>query len=114
MEMGLPHKEAQLAQAHAPIPVPALLHQEPFDLAGYRVSAADSAPPSPVCATHAVVSADGSVERIAITLGTGSPQWDNACLNAVRALKFSAALKDSQPVTASTDIWLNWNSLKQP
>jgi hypothetical protein len=114
MEMGLPHKQAQVAQAHTPIPVPALLHPEPFDLAGYRISAAEAAPPTPVCATRAVVSADGSVERLAITVSTGSPQWDGACLKAVRALKFSAGLQAGLPVTASTDIWLNWNSSKQP
>jgi TonB family protein len=107
----LPHKEAQAAQAHTAIPIPVISQAEPFTLTHHRESAGDAPRPSPVCAAHAVVSASGSVDSVGITISTGSPRWDDACLNAIRSLSFSPGLRDGQPVTAPTDIWINWQAV---
>jgi len=112
--MKLPHKEAQAVQARRPFPIPVLSHDQPLDLSRYRDAAADAPLPVPVCATHAVISAEGTLTRLNITTGTGSPRWDAACLDAIRSLSFSPALQDGKPVAASTDIWLNWQSSTRP
>ena len=112
--MKLPHKEAQAAQAQPPLPIPVISRDQPLDLSRYRDAVGDAPPPAPVCATHAVVSADGTLTRLNVTTGTGSPRWDAACLDAIRSLSFSPALQDGKPVAASTNIWLNWQSSKRP
>ena len=112
--MKLPHKEAQTAQAQPPLPIPVISHDQPLDLSRYRDAVGDAPLPAPVCATRAVVSADGTLTRLNITTGTGSPRWDAACLDAIRSLSFSPALQGGKSVAASTDIWINWQSSKRP
>ena len=110
--MKLPHKEAQAAQAQPPLPIPVISHDQPLDLSRYRDAVGNAPLPAPVCATRAVVSADGTLTRLNITTGTGSPLWDAACLDAIRSLSFAPALREGKPVASSTDIWLNWQSSK--
>jgi hypothetical protein len=114
MIMKLPHKVAQAVQSRPPLPIPVLSHDQPLDLSRYRDAAGDAPLPVPVCATQAVVSADGTLTRLNITTGTGSPRWDAACMDAIRSLSFSPALQDGKPVAAATDIWLNWQSSTRP
>jgi len=107
--MQLPHKEA-IATQHSPeIPIPVVAHQGPFELA--RFADLGNAQHTPlICAVHALVTAEGKLDRLIITRPTGSVSLDRACQEAISAATFIPASRGDVPVSAATDIWLNFQS----
>jgi len=110
MMMRLPHKEAQVALSGPKTPMPSLAHDRPLDLNQFLREAPNTTRPTTVCAVHAVISQAGTVDHLRLTRSTGSPPLDAACLEIIQASHFVAARLNDQPVSASTDVWLNWQS----
>lgn len=61
-----------------------------------------------VCAIHIVVDATGEAQHVTITRTTGTPELDSACVDAIRAARFTPARRGDQNVAAATDVWLRW------
>jgi TonB family protein len=66
-----------------------------------------------VCVAHVKVSAAGHTERVTLTHSTRSPTLDQACIDAIGALKFLAAQRAGVPVAGAANLWLQVGPGKQ-
>lgn len=57
---------------------------------------------------HVNVSDSGQVLDVSVRQSSGSSDLDRAALEAIRAARFSPALKDQKPVNSSTDVVVAW------
>jgi TonB family protein len=61
-----------------------------------------------ICAVHIVVDTGGALSEIKIAQSTGSATLDQACIAAVQQAHFVPGTRDGIPITAATDVYMNW------
>jgi TonB family protein len=61
-----------------------------------------------VCLVHVKVSERGAPESLSISKSTGFAPLDQACLDAIQSAKFIAGIRYGDPISAETDILINW------
>ena len=60
------------------------------------------------CLVRLTVGIDGNVAREEITVSSGSPRLDQACLNAYRSAHFIPATENGIPVVDTVEMPVNW------
>ena len=61
-----------------------------------------------VCVVKITATAEGNVEDPILTLSTGYPRLDEACLVAVRGKHIKPKIRDGKPTTVTLEMPINW------
>src|SRR5450631_4491962 len=61
-----------------------------------------------ICKLHVTVSEAGDVDELSIIQSTGSPELDQACLDATYDAPFVPARREGKSVSGTTDVVLDW------
>ncbi len=60
------------------------------------------------CMVKLTVGTDGLVQDTQITISTGIPRLDRACLTAYRHQRFLPAFQDGKPIVSTIELPVNW------